>query len=189
MKPALPEDSEIEISHHNGYELLTVPHSSGGIARYFVGLFLLFWLGGWFTGFTSALDQITSGKADAFIIFWLGGWTIGGLFAFFFLYRIFKKTVPEMLLLNRPNLAYDTGIPPFQITFHPTNQKEYWKSLFAKRKKHEFTPEQMKTLKLRETDSGNRLTIDSGAKRHEIGNGVSEIEREWLYVHLSKNYS
>jgi len=189
MKPVLPEDSKIQISHHNGYELLTIPYASGGIGKYFVGLFMIFWLGAWFTGFTSVLEQLISGKSNTFIITWLGGWILSGLFAFYFLYRILKKPIPEMLLLNRPNLAYDTGVPPFQITFYPKNQKEFWKTLFAKRKKHEFTPEQIKTLKLRESDSGNRLTIDSGAKRHEIGNGVSEIEREWLYDYLNKNYT
>ena len=46
----------------------------------------------------------------------------------------------------------------------------------------------MKTLTLRETDSGNRLTVDAGAKRIDIAVDDSEIEREWLFKILKKKY-
>ena len=190
MTSVVPQGSKIELSNHNGHHLITIPHSSGSVMRYFIGAFLLFWLGGWFMGFTSALDNVLSGKGGAFIIFWLGGWTIGGILVVFTIYRIFRKAVPEQILLNRPNLAYDTGVPPFNVSLnmHASNQKGVWKSLFARQKKYEFMPNEIETLQLRETDSGNRLTIDQGSKRHELGAGVSEIEREWLYDYIKKNY-
>jgi len=184
-----PDGSTVTISQHNGFEMITIPQSSGGVMRYFIGIFLLFWLGGWFMGFTSALDQILNGEANTFIIFWLGGWTIGGLFAAFFAYRLFKSPIPEKLLLNVPNLSYDSGIPPMQFNFHPANQKDYWKSLFAKQKKHEFLPSHLQTLALRDVDSGNRLTVDMGAQRIEISKGASEIEKEWLYGYLQQKYA
>ena len=60
--------------------------------------------------------------------------------------------------------------------------------MFPKRTKIEFNREQMKTLTLRETDSGNRLTVDAGAKRIAITVDDSEIEREWLFKILKKKY-
>ena len=189
MSSTPPQGSKIKVSYQKGHELITIPHSSGGAMRYFISLFLLFWLGGWFLGFTSALEQITSGKANAFIIFWLGGWTLGGVFTVYFLYILLRNPIPEKILLNRPNLDHDSGIPPFQFVFHLTNQKEFWEFFFLKRKKQTFSPDDLESLKLRETDSSNRLTIDSGSKRIEIGIGASEIEREWLYEYLHKSYS
>lgn len=152
-------------------------------------LFLIFWLGGWYMGFTSAIENLLSNEGlNLFLIFWLGGWTVGGLFAVTIIYRIFRKTFPETLLLHKPNLLYDSGIPPFQINFQPKNQKEYWKSMFVKRKNVDFTNNEIKSLKLRETDSGNRLTIDLDTKRFEFAQGASEIEREWLFNYLTKIY-
>jgi hypothetical protein len=39
-----------------------------------------------------------------------------------------------------------------------------------------------------ETDSGNRLTLDVGARRIELGQAASEIEREWLFQTLTARY-
>jgi len=157
--------------------------------RYFLGAFLLFWLGGWFMGFTSTANALMSGEGGVFLIFWLGGWTIGGLFVACFIYRIFRKSVPEQLLLNKPNLSVDTGIPPFKMDVNMTNQREYWKSFFPKRRRFEVNHNEMKTLALREIESGNRLTVDKGTERIELAASASEIEKEWLFKYLSQNYS
>lgn len=53
----------------------------------------------------------------------------------------------------------------------------------------EFTSAEMNSLKLRETDAGNRLTIDQGAHRIELAKSSTEIEREWLYDFLKDHYS
>lgn len=189
MAPTPPEGTKISISELNGHELITLPHTKGSAMRYFIGIFLVLWLGGWVMGFASAAKQILAGEGGAFLIFWLGGWSLGGVFAAYFAYRLFKSPIPEKLLLNKPNLAYDTGVPPVQFSFHPANQMDFWKKLFAKQKKHEFNSSNISTLKLRDTDSGNRLTIDLGANRIDIGNGITEIEREWLHEYLQHKYS
>lgn len=188
MHQSPPQGSNIEISRLNEYQHILIPQASAGATKYFIGLFLIFWLGGWFTGFTSAISEIMSGKASAFLIFWLAGWTLGGIFAGYFVYRVFRKPVPEQLLLNKPNLSVDTGIPPFKMDFNLANQKDYWKSMFPKRKRIEINRDEMKTLQLREVDSGNRLTIDKGMERLEIATSATEIEREWLFKYLSEIY-
>ena len=189
MSSKPPQGSEIKVDTLNGHQHILVPHGNGGAMRYFFVIFLLFWMGGWFIGFTSAFSQISSGEGGAFLIFWLGGWSVGGLFAGYMIYRVFQKSIPEQLLLNRPSLSLDTGVPPLKIDFGMRSQKEYWKSMFPKRKRIEFSPSELKTMELRETDSGNRLTIDKGAERVEIAIGATEIEREWLFSVLQRNYS
>ena len=187
MEP--PKNSNIEKRIHNGSQEIVIPHGSGGIFRYFIATFLLFWLGGWVMGFVSAGYEVLSGEANAFIIFWLGGWTMGGGFVMYTVYRIFKKPEPQRLLLNKPNLAFDSGVPPFRVHFGFHTPLQQWRNLFPKRKKMEFIANEIATLKLRETADGNRLTIDSGSDRIEIGSDATEIEREWLYEFLTSNYS
>lgn len=189
MNENLPQNSKINIGSLNGYEHIIVPYGNAGIMRFFIGAFLLFWLGGWSMGFMIAIKGISSGKGGAFLIFWLGGWSLGGIFVLYFLYRLFRKSAPFQLVLNKPNLSIDTGIPPFKMNFTMTNQKDYWKTMFPKRKKIEFTYDEIKSLKLRETEAGNRLTIDKGSDRIDIASSATEIEKEWLYKYLESNYS
>jgi hypothetical protein len=68
------------------------------------------------------------------------------------------------------------------------DQKKYWQSIFFKRKQYNLNLADITSLKLRETDSGNRLTIDKGAERIELGSSATEVEREWLYEYLHATY-
>lgn len=56
-----PEGSKIWIASEGGDPTIFVPQASG-FGRYFVGFFLLFWLGMWTIGFRSAFAEIMSGK-------------------------------------------------------------------------------------------------------------------------------
>jgi len=188
MYSNLPEGSDIRLEHTDGHEHIEIPHKSGGGMRVFMGLFLLFWLGGWTVGFFSALSEILSGKGSAFLVFWLGGWTLGGLFAGYMLYRIFKTTIAETIVLNKPLLMIDTGVPPFRLDFKSVHPKEVLKSLFPKRQRHELKSSELKTLKLRENEAGNRLTVDVGNERIDMAVSATEVEREWLYRLLQRNY-
>ncbi|MDP5210982.1 hypothetical protein [Microbulbifer sp. 2205BS26-8] len=189
MSSSPPRGSKIKVDNINDHHLIIVPHGNGSVMRYFIGAFLLFWMGGWFIGFTDAFAQIVSGNGGAFLVLWLGGWSIGGIFAGYMIYRVFRKSIPEKIILNYPSLSLDTGIPPLKINFGFYNQKEYWNSIFPKRKRLDFSSFDLKTLTLRETDSNNRLTIDKDSERIEIAIGASEVDREWLYGYLKENYS
>src|SRR5262249_50409551 len=131
------------------------------------------------------------GKAKGenwFLIFWLVGWTVGGIFAMVTLFRLLRRSIPESLLLERPNLIFDTGVAPFVMAFDYRSSMDAWKRMFKKREHVEFTPDEISTLRLREFDSGNRLTIDKGSNRYDLGVGLSETEREWLYQVLCEEY-
>jgi hypothetical protein len=185
-----PAGSQISINRNDLDPTIIIPATASS-TRYFGGVFLLFWLGGWVMGETSAITQLMSGKGGAFIIFWLGGWTIGGILAALTAYQIFRPTVPETLQLKRGSIAYDSGIPPFELNSNTRNKgfRDYWNSLLSKRLRADLYPQQLQTLRLRETETGNRLTIDLGAQRVELASGASEVEREWLARLLARRYA
>lgn len=188
-----PDGSKFTVDVEGGHQKIIMPQQSGGILRWFIGCFLLFWLGGWFVGWTSAASEIFEkagkGATSPFLIFWLCGWTLGGVMAMWILYRTFRPTVPEVIVLTRPEMLYDSGVAPFSFSLSLKSQMDFWKKLFQKRIKTAFSPSQLKTLKLREFDTGNRLTIDIGSKRIDLAAGASEPEREWLFDVLNKHYN
>lgn len=188
-----PSGSKILVTTSGADTVITIPQESGGPMRYFGGLFLLFWLGLWFVGFSTAVSKLRSGglesvAANGFLVFWLGAWTVGGAFAMFYLYKMTRPSVPESLRLMPVGVAYDSGVPPLQMNFNQANQYEAWKNLFSKRMRVELDRRQLQSLRLRETESGNRLTLDANAARLDIARSVSEVEREWLYQLLAGRY-
>ena len=185
-----PEGSKVKIEIDRGYQKIIMPHDSGGIMRFFIATFLIAWLGGWAFGWIAALGSLF--KADGpsgFIIFWLVGWTVGGFFAFWFLFRLLRPTVPEELLLSIPSLVHDSGVSPLTMSFDYRSQMEVWKKMLKKRKTTEFGHKDIPTLRLRDVDGGNRVTIDKGTERIDLGLSLSEVEREWLFSILAAKYN
>jgi hypothetical protein len=185
-----PAGSKISIVSEGADPTIIIPAANSPM-RYFTGLFLLFWLGGWAFGFVSVTSQILSGTANAFLFFWLGGWTLAGIFAAYTIYRSFRPPVPETLMLKRNSVAYDSGIPPIQFgsSGRYKNPWDAWNSTFPKRVRAELDRRQLQSLRLRETESGNRLTIDVDAARVDLAASASEVEREWLARLLAQRYS
>ncbi|WP_028109819.1 hypothetical protein [Ferrimonas futtsuensis] len=182
-----PIGSDIRLTTHNGHQLVVMPQESRGATRLFVPLFLSVWMVGWAFGWVSAAREVLAGEGGLFLIVWLTGWTLGGAFAGYALLRSFKKPTPEQWLLAKPSLHIDTGLPPMRHVGRRGGRAS-WKEMFPQRQRFELTPTEMATLALRETDSGNRLTVDLGAQRIELAQTATEIEREWLYELLSLNY-
>ena len=180
-----PEDSAISITHEDAFPTVVIPAKSNPF-RYFGGVFVLVWLGGWAFGLVAIGSKVIQGKAGLFEVFWLCGWTVAGFLAAFSAYRIFRPAVPERLQLRPGSIGYDSGIPPLK-EFARGNM-EYWRSLFARRRRADIDRRDLQTLRLRETDRGNRLTIDIGAERVELAVQASEIDREWLAGMLAKRY-
>jgi len=187
-----PTGSKIKVTLDRGTEKIIAPHGSSGVMRYFIIIFLMVWLGGWAVGWVSAFSALMGGKAEgggrAFLLFWLAGWSVGGVFAFFALYQLLRPSAPEEYVLQYPELGYDSGTPPFTMSFDYRSQMNVWRKLLRKRAQEQFSPSDLRTLKLREFESGNRLTIDKGSERIELGSSLSEIEREWLYRQIIQKY-
>jgi hypothetical protein len=107
-----PSGSRVSVTTEGAHPLIVLPHGSGGLMRYFVGLFLLAWLG-----------------------------------------------------------------------------KDAWKVMLPKRLRLELDRQGLQSLRLSETNVGNRLTVDVDASRLDIAQSASEMERVWLYQLLAKRYS
>ena len=185
------EGSKITVQYESGAQKIVIPQPSGGLLRYLTAAFVLFWLGGWAIGWISAAMMIFAGPgfSDLFILFWLGAWTVGGFLAIWMLFRMIRPSVPETITLSHSGMHYDSGIEPFQFAFGYRSQREMWKKLFKKRARVELNHSELQTLRLREFENGNRLTVDQGSNRLEIATAASELEREWLFALLREHYN
>ena len=139
-------------------------------------------------GFIFALGSILSGEGGSFVIFWLAAWTVGGVFAALTIKRVFQKSIPAELILETSEFRYDTGLEPFEFKSGMKSQSEFWKTIVAKRKKYNLNDVAIKTIRLRDTDSGNRLTVDIDNERIDIAKGSTEIEKEWIFSILQEKY-
>jgi hypothetical protein len=187
MRTTPPPGSKISLTTFGGDDVIRIPQASAGLARYLYGAFIVFWLGAWTVGFSSAFSKVSAGNAPAFLIFWLAAWTIGGVLAALMVYRIFRPAVPESVRLGVGGIVYDSGIPAFRMQRY-SSQWASWGAMFPKRTVVEVDRQQLKSLRLRETDTGNRLTLDVASQRIELGQAASEVEREWLFQILSGRY-
>jgi hypothetical protein len=182
-----PDGSKLAVKQEGSDTIIVIPHADNRVMRYGTGLFLLAWLGGWTAGMVHAVSEIVSGRAPAFLYLWLIMWTAGGVFAVYWAYRQLRPVVPESLRLRRSSVFYDPGTPYLQTTWG--GRQDAWKNMFAKRVLRELDRRQLQSLRLRETDAGNRLTLDADAVRLELASGASEVEREWLHQVLVQRYA
>ena len=181
-----PNGSKISVTTDGGDPVIVVPHARPGASRYFVGLILLVMIGIWYLGFSRSMSVLWSGNADVFFLLWLLLWTAVGAFPAYCLYRLFGPAVPELLRLRSNGMAYDLGVPPLQTPYRGgISFKEARKVYFPKRTRIELD----RPLRLQETGSGNRLTVNAGPERLELARSANEIEREWLYRTFAKRYS
>ncbi len=117
----------------------------------------------------------------AFLLFWLGGWTIAGIIVLGYLFALFKDGRSQLLLGN-DKLVYKPGRIPISSLF-TANQRQtgnYFKILAGGKPiaagKYEIT-----NLDIGYAGDRLRVTFDRGAERIEVGEYLSEPEKEWLY--------
>lgn len=184
-----PTGSTIRVEDEWGTPKLVFPHRKSPF-QFLVAAFMCVWLCGWAIGLVLVSYQLLYGKdgPKEFLAVWLAGWSLGGVMAIYMLWKVLSAGVPETLSLSKPNLQYDSGTMPFTFSFDMRTQMEFMRRLLAKRKQLTLEPAHLATLKLREFDSGNRITIDYGADRIDLGVSLTEIEREWLYKALTDYY-
>ncbi|MFD1985099.1 hypothetical protein ACFSOZ_21410 [Mesorhizobium newzealandense] len=188
VKP--PENSTISVVTSGREQIVTIPYPKPPATVYLAGVFILFWLGGWAVGEASAARRLLTmpvGGGTAFLVFWLCAWTVGGLFAMLSIRRVFQRSVPEIIKLEVAGLVYDPGMPPFKMPI--ARSFPAWSALFPKRNELKIDRMQLKSLRLREGDTCNRLTVDAGAQRVELASAATDVEREWLFKLLSDRYS
>jgi hypothetical protein len=158
--------------------------------------FLGFWLCGWFVGEVFALGALGSmilnivrkgGEPfqwfiSAFLLAWLGAWTVGGAAALRTFWIMVRRPRPESLTFDDTYLIHDPGSflfllgaptgkdPNLRRAFH------LWRDPPAK----EIPWSELGEIRLERVGERQRLTVDWGAERIEIGATLREPEREWL---------
>ncbi len=185
--PELPAGSKIEITPTaEGFQLSwKVP--GGGCARYPIAAFLLFWLGCWTVGGLFAIGKFVESLREGtgiawFLLFWLGGWLFGEASALFFLYHLIRGGKPETLELGYDALTHAPGLSLAAGAFSGASEKRApdLASLLWSRKEIVARRSEISDVVLERVGEHQRLTIDVGTDRIEIGRHLHEPEREWL---------
>jgi hypothetical protein len=193
MTPIPPTGSKITVRTDDGDPVIVIPYATSGLARYSGGLFLLVWFALWTAGLvavgTKFIVDAFRGHADIFTAFWLVIAIMADVYAGYAVFRIFRPAIPETFRLKRGSLLYDSGVIPPQMTYGYTKYRNRWNPMFAKRTVVEIDRKGLQTLRLRDTDSGNRLTVDANAARLDLAVNSTEIEREWLYQLIADRYT
>ncbi len=166
---------------------------NGGPFRYFIVLFLCFWLCGWFVGLVSAGKQLLTGEGpNTFLSVWLAMWSLGGIFAGGMIYLLLRPQKPESVTLERNRFTYDTGsapmnfINPYYMMRKKQNMMNPFSMMFQKRKTYELSRAECPEFVLEGLGDDQRLRFDDGADRITIGESLKEPEREWLAEVLNK---
>ncbi len=188
MNPEPLPGSTIKIDRDIYSTTYSWQNGRAGILQYPVAIFMLFWLGGWTVGGFMAAKELLFGEkmplfGKLFILFWLGAWAFGEAAVIYALYGIFKPRLPAKLQLSPGVIEYQTGTLPCNF-FDQTAYRQFGKrpKLFEgfRNKIYKFKPSE-NNLKLEYAGERQRLTFDIGVERVEIGQALSEPEREWLY--------
>jgi len=111
--------------------VIVVPQQDGGLKRYFVGAFLVFWLSGWTAGAGGMVLKVISGRFQAGDVIALAFMAFFAAFAARVVYRAFRPSVPESLRLLSDGVTYDSGIPPLQTGDYRSRNLD-WKSCFQR---------------------------------------------------------
>ncbi len=185
-----PNGSRLSVEWTNGQQTIIAPPSARGGGLIFQTAFLLVWLVLWSTGGLTVGTKVAAGNGTPFEGFWLLAWALGEAFALFALYRILRPSIPERFTLQYDGLGYDSGVAPPRMVMGSGGygRNPSWRDAWPKRIRRVFSQADLETLRLREGGDANRLTIDVGADRCDLGKNCTEVEREWLYQTLKAHY-
>lgn len=168
-----------------------------GIWRYYslvmLGIVLGVWSIGLLVGAAFALWHIISGGLSASegwgFVLWLALASLGEVFLVCCFKRQFSPAVPETLVLGRHSLRYDSGnlpmsrAPAIQAMYYG-NSHETSLRMFGKRRQLEACIRELGPVTLTHEGLHQRLTIERGAERFEIGPFLRWAEREWLAAEI-----
>jgi hypothetical protein len=182
-----PNGSRLSVESVDGQQTIVAPPQARGAPIVFQATFLPFWLCIWTIGGVTVATKLIAGKGSTFEGVWLLAWLFGELFALFTLYRILRPSIPERFTLRADGLGYDSGLAPPRM-YAGYSRSFAWRDAWPKRLRRVFSRGALETLRLREGGDANRLTIDAGADRFDLGKNCSEVEREWLYQTLRAFY-
>lgn len=182
---SLPGGSKIKAERTPAGLIIQWKNPDNLLYRFGLGAFLLFWMGGWFTGETTAAQKLISdfqqGKPlETFLIFWLCGWTIGGFFVAAYIFKIIKGGGQTELFLGSHELRFKPGGTPVRALYGVRRTNNPFKALGGGSGIN-TTKQSITKLQIGYAGDRLRLTFDVGAERIEVGEFLTEPEKEWLH--------
>ncbi|MDY0362066.1 MAG: hypothetical protein RBR08_11480 [Desulforegulaceae bacterium] len=150
-------------------------------------IFLIIWLCGWAVGELFAFSAIISDRPDPgakiFLIIWLSLWTFAGIGAFLGLINILRPSVPSKLIFyNDHRVKFVQGT--YKKTYLDSDGGKTSVNVRKGRNFKIFEKDLITNVKLERIGERQKLSFDYESKRIEIGKGLEESEREWLFEKL-----
>jgi hypothetical protein len=142
--------------------------------RYVDRLLMALWLWGWARCAVWPAGQVASGEADAFLYVWLGFWTLGGGGCAWALLASFRPPRPESVRLESGELRHDFGGRSWCWGRRP------------ERSRLRIARSDVRQFVLEWVEGRSRLYLARGADRREIGAGLRQSDREWLFAVLQR---
>jgi hypothetical protein len=183
----VPKGSQIKTDVSPDGTMIQWKNRDDALNRVAVAAFLLVWLGLWVTGEMTTAQKLWSdfqqgNPLETFLLLWLCGWTLGGLFAVTFLFALLRGVGRSRLLLCNYELTYNPGRMPVSAIFQ-RNRKQMINPyrILAGRKPVTARKQDITKLQIGYAGDQLRLTFDMGAQRIEVGEYLTEPEKEWLH--------
>jgi|WetSurMetagenome_2_1015567.scaffolds.fasta_scaffold00571_3 hypothetical protein len=168
------DNGKSKIEDSFGRLLIEIPSKK----NWFILLFAIFWLGGWFFGLKSAVFDFGIGQTghsgiDGFMLFWTLGWTAGGLGVIFLIFWGF---------FGKETIIIENGITNFN------------KTIFGLGKYRKLDPNQIKNIRLEKIETsifgGNqwsfwglgpgKIKLDYGLKTYSFGLSLDDAEANYI---------
>jgi hypothetical protein len=152
--------------------------------RWFPVAFLFVWLCGWAAGEVAVLLTLLDlvpvqrgpgGGGTLFMVIWLTMWTLGGCAAMYALKTLVVRR-PELLVFGSEGIYHDPGTPSVPLNRRWEDARAFW----FPQKPRTIRREGLGRFRLDRVGERQRLCVDMGADRIEIGRSLREPEREWL---------
>lgn len=151
--------------------------------NWFALLFGTAWMGGWFFGFISAFEVLTTDGLDnnGFVVFWLLMWTIGGLgLTGILLWGYFGK---EYMAIDKEQVRFE-------------------KTIFGLGVKHKLNKAALKNFRVELVKEGwlssdrwtfwglgpGKIKFDYGLRTYSFGLGIDDVEAHHIVELLSTRF-
>jgi len=169
LLPTKPLNSKTETFSEGNQVQIVWKNPRGGASRIFPSIFMLIWLCGWAFGMYMAVTTLMNGEFQIFLMIWLTGWSFGGFFAISMLVKILPPAKPEKLTFDTLYISYQKGIQPILFDTEQTGRRNSFNFPLSGKSSYHIPKTELGEIKLERIGDRQRLTIDHGAERIEIG--------------------
>jgi hypothetical protein len=144
-------------------------------------VFLPIWLCGWAAGLIAVSYGLLDGRFPPVVLIWLAFWTVGGAWAIFTCWALYKPRRPEAIILADDWFGYDPGRTPPPMYGWGYSFSKVWHFVFDPPKRIFVNKQDLAKFELGRLGERQRLTFENDIETVEIGQCLQESERRWLF--------